>query len=48
MGYLTDLTNVSADHTTVTGPINYVSLESPLKDLSNDTTLDGVMYLKFI
>jgi hypothetical protein len=32
----------------VTGPICYVSLESPLKDLSNDTSHDGAMRLTFI
>jgi hypothetical protein len=44
MGYLIDLTNVSAGHTTVTGPISYVSFESPSIDLSNDTSHNGVMY----
>jgi hypothetical protein len=48
MGYLTDLKNVSAGHKTVTGPMSYVSLESPSIDLSNDTSDDGVMYLKLI
>jgi hypothetical protein len=48
MGYITDLTNVSAGHATVTGPISYVSLESPSIDLSNDTSHEGVMGLKFI
>jgi hypothetical protein len=47
MGYLTDLKNVSAGHTTVTGPIMFTSLESLLEDLSNDTSHDGVMQLKF-
>jgi hypothetical protein len=47
MGYLTDLKNVSAGHTTVTGPKRNASLESPLEDLSNDTSHDGSMYLTF-
>jgi hypothetical protein len=47
MGYLTDLKTVSAGHITVTGPISFASLESPLEDLSNDTSHDGVMQLKF-
>jgi hypothetical protein len=47
MGYLTDLKNVSAGHTTVTGPISFASLESPLEDLSNDTTHDVATKLKY-
>jgi hypothetical protein len=47
MGYLTDLKNVSAGHKTVTGPISVASLESPLEDLSNDTSHDGAMQVKF-
>jgi hypothetical protein len=47
MGYLTDLKNVSAGHTTVTGLISNASLESPSKDLSNDTAHDGGIYLTF-
>jgi hypothetical protein len=47
MGYLTDLNNVSAGHTTVTGPISSASLESPLEDLSNDISHDGAMQVKF-
>jgi hypothetical protein len=46
LGYLTDLKIVSAGHTTVTGPISSASLESPLEDLSNDTSHDGAMQLK--
>jgi hypothetical protein len=47
MGYLTDLKNVPAGHITVTGPRNYVSMESPLEDLFNDTSHDGAMQFKF-
>jgi hypothetical protein len=35
-------------NTAVTGPISHVSLESPLVDLSNDTSHDRAMHLKFI
>jgi hypothetical protein len=48
LGYLTDLKNAPAGHIAVTGPISHVSLESPLVDLSNDTSHDGAMHLKFI
>jgi hypothetical protein len=47
MGYLTDLKNISADHTKVTGPMGCTSLERPLEDLSSDTSNDGAMYYKF-
>jgi hypothetical protein len=48
MWHLTDIKNVSTGRSTVTGPVNYVSLESTLEDLFNDATHDGSVCLKFI